>query len=117
MNPPTTHDPDNTPAAAPTRPNGAPEEGEAAPRTRHTAEALAAALAAHPTRAAAAASLGMDPSSFRRTARRLGVPWPTGDRAPGSAGGKWSAANRTASAREWARRKRGTQKGGPADPG
>lgn len=115
MNPPNNPDPDTTTPDTPgaTR---APEGGEPAPRTRHTAEALAGALAAHPTRAAAAASLGMDPSSFRRTARRLGVPWPTGDRAPGSAGGKWSAENRTASVKEWARRKRAMLKARAVKP-
>lgn len=111
-NSPPTPPPANT-AAAPTPPTGAPEQPDRPGRTTHTAEALAAALAAHPTRSAAAASLGMDPSSFRRIAKRLGVAWPTGPRAPGSAGGKWSAANRKHAAREWARRKRGSTKVGP----
>lgn len=98
--------PDTSPALPREGPATGPEAPGTAPRTPITAEAIHAALAAHPTRTAAAASLGVDLSSLRRTARRLGLEWPTSDRAPGSANGRWSEAQRRETARAWMRDRR-----------
>lgn len=90
----------------------------ATPRRTLDAATIAEAIAAHPTRSAAATALGVDTSYLRRLARRLGVAWPEADRAPGSAGGAWAGDNRREAAREWMRRRRAaraTRKGTAED--
>lgn len=81
------------------------------------AESIAAAIAAHPTRSAAAAALGVDTSYLRRLARRYGVAWPEPAHAPGTAGGKWSGDNRREAAREWMRRRRAARAARKGDAG
>lgn len=113
---------DDTPGNTMTRTaadTSAPAAHSTPPRRTLDAATIAEALAAHPTRSAAAAALGVDTSYLRRLARRLGVAWPEADRAPGSAGGAWAGDNRREAAREWMRRRRaaratrkGTAEGG-----
>lgn len=63
-------------------------------RERHGAEgaraAIVRALEIYASVTEAAAALGTDPSTLRRSARRHGVPWPSRKGAPGSAGGKYA---------------------------